>query len=69
MAPMNEKRELLTLRSMAARLRVTAKWLRQEADGGRIPHLKAGGRILFNAEAVERLLAERAAKEGVRDGH
>lgn len=43
-------------------------WLRREAKAGRIPCLRVGRRLLFNTDAVERLLAERAAKEGVRDG-
>lgn len=48
-------------------LRVTAKWLRSEADAGRLPHIQAGRTILFNTEVVKRLLAERAAREGVHD--
>jgi excisionase family DNA binding protein len=55
--------ELLNLSRMARRLGVTAKWLRDEADAGRIPHLKTGGkRYLFSVEAVQRALAERASK-------
>lgn len=50
---------------MARRLGVTAKWLRNEAEAGRIPHLAAGRRLLFDAETVERLLTERA--RGVKD--
>ena len=47
---------------MARRLRVTAKWLREEAEAGRIPHLKAGPRLLFDPETVEQVLLERARK-------
>ena len=46
---------------MARRLQVTAKWLREEAAANRIPHLKAGSRLIFNPDAVEAVLARRAA--------
>ena len=48
---------------MARHLRVTVAWLRDEADAGRVPCLKAGPRYLFSPDAVERVLAERAATE------
>ena len=50
---------------MAARLRVTAKWLRAEAEAGRLPHVKADKVFLFDPEAVEAALLERA-RGGVR---
>jgi hypothetical protein len=53
--------ELLSLNSMARRLRVTVGWLRAEADAGRVPCLRAGNRYLFSPDAVERVLALRAA--------
>ena len=53
-------RRLLPLGAMAQRVRVAAKWLRQEAESGRIPHLTAGSRLLFDSETVERILLERA---------
>lgn len=52
--------KLLPLPAMARRLYVTQKWLRAEAEAGRIPSLNAGGRILFEPFTVETLLAERA---------
>jgi hypothetical protein len=55
-----EKPRLITIRIMAARLRVSAKWLRQEAEAGRIPCLPAGTAILVDPDAVEAALAERA---------
>ncbi|MDP6558260.1 MAG: hypothetical protein QGG71_26590 [Pirellulaceae bacterium] len=53
--------ELLLDRYLARNLRVTVGWLRDEADAGRLPHVKAGNRYLFNSEAVRRVLLERAA--------
>ena len=50
---------------MARRLRVPVAWLRTEAETGRIPHLKAGKVLLFDPETVERILHERAQREGV----
>jgi hypothetical protein len=56
-----ETLELLNLRLMARRPYVSQKWLRDEALAGRVPCLRAGSRLLFSAEAVERVLADRAA--------
>lgn len=54
--------ELLTLARMARRLGVTQQWLREQADAGKVPYLKAGKRYLFNADAVHDAVATRAAK-------
>ena len=51
---------ILNLARMARRVGVTARWLRAEADAGRIPCLRADHRFLFSPEAVERELALRA---------
>lgn len=59
----NTHAALLPLNRMARRLRVTMDWLRSEAEAGRVPCLKADRRYLFNPDAVERTLAERAASE------
>ena len=45
---------------MARRLRVPVKWLRAEAEAGRVPCLKADKALLFDPLAVERTLLERA---------
>jgi hypothetical protein len=50
---------------MARRLRVPVKWLREEAAAGRVPHLRADKALLFDPDAVERVLLERAGREGV----
>ena len=51
---------LLPLGPMARMLGVTTRWLRDEAEAGRIPCLPADKTILFDADLVERLLTERA---------
>jgi hypothetical protein len=51
---------LLPVGPMARLLRVQVKWLRQEAEAGRVPCLKAGNTLLFDPIAVERVLLERA---------
>jgi len=53
--------DLLTLPAMARQLRVTQAWLREQVQSGQLPALDAGGRLLFNVAAVERVLCERAA--------
>jgi hypothetical protein len=44
---MKEPRDLLPLRRMAARLGVPSKWLKDMAESGKVPGLKAGDRWLF----------------------
>ena len=58
---MDSPPKLLPLGSMAHQLRVTTKWLRNEAESGRVPYLKADRRLLFDPETIERLLLERAS--------
>ena len=59
--------KLLPLNCMARVLRVTCGWLRDEADAGRVPCLRAGKRYLFAPDAVEAALVERA--KGGCDGN
>lgn len=61
---MNELSRDLHATATAARfLNVPARWLRAEALAGRLPHLRAGHRLLFHLPTVVRLLAERAAAQ------
>jgi hypothetical protein len=54
---------VLPLNRMARKLRVTIAWLKAEADAGRVPCLRAGTRYLFSPDAVEKVIAARAAQE------
>ena len=49
---------------MARRLHVPVQWLREQAEAGNIPHLKAGRALLFDPEAVERVLLQLARGGG-----
>ena len=60
---MNELPSLLPLQIMARRVFVSAAWLRAEAEAGRIPHLRADKRFLFDPQTVERVLLERAQQD------
>lgn len=55
----------LKLAEMARLLGVSVKWLRAEADRGALPHVKTDRGMLFDRATVERLLIERAKREGV----
>lgn len=55
----DEHKKPLYLGAMARRLRIPAKWLRSEAEAGRIPHLRAGSTFLFDPEAVENIVLHR----------
>lgn len=61
--------DLLSLSRMARRIGVTQKWLRDQADAGEVPCLKAGKRYLFNPVAVQDALAARAARTRQGDDH
>jgi hypothetical protein len=54
---------LFTLRDLANRFKrfgLSIAWLKAEADAGRIPCFKAGRKLLFDPEAVEQSLLQRA---------
>jgi hypothetical protein len=53
--------KLLPVGPTARRFRVPVRWLRAEAEAGRIPHVKAERVFLFDPDVVERILLERAA--------
>jgi len=55
---------LLPLNVVARRLRVPVRWLRSEAESGRVPSLRAGNQFLCDPEAVEVALLERARQRG-----
>ena len=50
----NEPPDLVGVAALARRLKIPAAWLKAETAAGRIPHLKAGRRLLFNLDAVKR---------------
>ena len=52
---------LLTVVALARRLGLSAAWLKDEAEAGRIPSLRIGRSLRFNAVAVERALVARAS--------
>ncbi len=60
--------ELLPLARAARRVGVAARWLRAEADAGRVPCLRAGARYLFDVRALTQTLARRAREEVAREG-
>ena len=55
-------KNLTNLVGLARRLGLPRDWLKTEAEAGRIPSLLAGKRRLFNSEAVERALEDRAGE-------
>ena len=57
--------KLLQVGPTARRFRVPVRWLRAEAEAGRIPCVKAERVLLFDPEAVERILLERAQAAAV----
>jgi hypothetical protein len=55
---------LLPAGPMARLLGVPVRWLKAEAEAGRIPHVKAETVFLFDVETVERVLLDRARQGG-----
>ncbi len=60
--------KLLPLNIVARRLRVPVRWLRAEAEAGRIPSLQAGNSYLCDPQAVEAALLERARHAPAKEG-
>jgi hypothetical protein len=56
---------VLPVGPMARYLRAPGRWLRAEAEAGRVPSLRSGKVLLFHPPAVEKALAARAAGEEV----
>lgn len=52
MTSKNNWADLLPLRRMAARVGVPSRWLREQAEAGTVPGLRAGNRWLFAPEVV-----------------
>ena len=66
--------DLLPLQQAAGLLHIPAKWLRSEADAGRVPHIKAGARYLFELSSLTeslatRIQAQRAASHQTEVSH
>ena len=49
---------------MARRAGITQQWLRDQAEAGEIPSLKAGHRYLFNSQVVLQTLVAKAGGNG-----
>ncbi|MCJ7729848.1 MAG: hypothetical protein MUO27_08250 [Sedimentisphaerales bacterium] len=59
----NSEHILLTCGAMARQLGVRPKWLKAEAEAGRLPHVKAEDIFLFEPETVFSILVERAQQK------
>jgi hypothetical protein len=65
---MESTSRLLPLNIIARRLRVRVRWLRSEAEAGRIPSLRADNQFLCDFEAVEAALLARARAVASTEG-
>jgi hypothetical protein len=65
---MSKAFQLTPIRLVARWLRVPVRWLRAEAEAGRIPCLRADSQILCDPEAVEAALLERARQPARKGG-
>jgi len=57
-----EEKRIVPLGVMARLVHVPTKWLRSEAEAGRVPALRAGNRYVFRLDIVSRIIADRAAQ-------
>ena len=53
-----DSKTFIPLHALSRRLGLPAAWIKAEAEAGRIPSLRAGRRLMFNPDAVERILIE-----------
>lgn len=54
--------DLVNISQLARIMKVSIRWLRQETDAGRIPHLSAGNDTLYNLSVVQDVFAKRAGQ-------
>ncbi len=59
---MKPQKSFTTIHDLSRRLGLPIAYLRREAAAGRLPHVKAGQRLLFHVESAERALLERAER-------
>jgi hypothetical protein len=50
--------DVLPLNRAARKLGVPANWLKAEADAGRVPHLRAGAKYVFELSAAAEAIAQ-----------
>ncbi len=62
-----EQQAYVSLTALSRRIGLSATWLKAEAEADRVPHLRVGRRLMFNAAEVERVLLDRARLKGDRD--
>jgi len=60
--------QLWPLGAMARKLHVPCKWLRQQAENGTIPALRAGDRFVFDPDVVLPIVAEMARAGAATEG-
>jgi hypothetical protein len=60
---MEREPTFMSASSVAARLGLPKTWVKSEAEAGRIPCVRAAGRMLFSVAMVERALTERAGAD------
>ena len=58
---------LVSLPGLARHFNLPAPWLKAETEAGRLPHLRAGDRYLFDPALVEQVLLERVRARGPGD--
>jgi len=63
---MLENAVLVPETQMARIVGVPVDWLREEAEAGRVPSLRAGDRFIFHPPAVEKNLIDRASTKSHR---
>tara|TARA_R110002111_G_scaffold244674_1_gene306929 strand:+ start:16146 stop:16340 length:195 start_codon:yes stop_codon:yes gene_type:complete len=61
---MEKTNQLVDLQGLSQQLKLSKRWLRTESSAGRIPSLKAGGKRVFNVDAVRNAIANQAAGQG-----
>lgn len=63
-----DAKTFIPLHALSRRLGLPAAWIKTEAEAGRIPSLRAGRRLMFNPDVVERILIDRAKANADGDG-
>jgi len=57
-----DAKTFIPIHAMSRRLGLSVSWIKAEAKAGRIPHIYAGRKLMFNPEVVELTLIDRAPK-------
>ena len=61
-----ENKQYLTIKETAEKLRMSRSWLYLQVETGKIPHVRFGNAIRFDAEVLDRWIKKSMSMDAIR---